>query len=100
MLVLSALSQVTNRLEKCIQEAVAGQELLSLQFIEETHRRLAKEVGLDANWCVFMYVIQSTSGASSRRRSSGANSRSCLILALLPSLVQLKGGGGKDRGTG
>lgn len=49
MLVLSALSQVTNRLEKCIQEAVAGQELLSLQFIEETHRRLAKEVGLDAN---------------------------------------------------
>ena len=51
MLVLSALSQVTNRLEKCIKEAVAGEELLSLQFIEETHRRLAKEVGLDANWC-------------------------------------------------
>lgn len=58
MLVLSALSQVTNRLENCIQEAVSGQELLSLQFIEETHRRLAKEAGLDANWCVFMYAIQ------------------------------------------
>jgi hypothetical protein len=49
MLVLSALTQVTNRLEMCIKEAVAHQELTSLQFIEETHRRLAKEVGLDAS---------------------------------------------------
>ncbi len=44
MLVLSALTQVTNRLEMCIKEAVGGQELVSLQWIEETHRRLAKEV--------------------------------------------------------
>ena len=49
MLVLSALSQVTNRLEMCIQEAVAHEELVSLQFIEDTHRRLAKEEGMDAS---------------------------------------------------
>ena len=49
MLVLSALSQVTNRLEMCLKEAVAHQELVSLQFIEDTHRRLAKEVGLDSS---------------------------------------------------
>ena len=38
MLVLSALTQVTNRLEMCIKEAVGGQELVSLQWIEETYR--------------------------------------------------------------
>ena len=35
--------------EMCLKEAVEGQELVSLQFIEDTHRRLAKEVGLDAS---------------------------------------------------
>mmetsp|Transcript_53724 Transcript_53724/g.86977 ORF Transcript_53724/g.86977 Transcript_53724/m.86977 type:complete len:605 (+) Transcript_53724:53-1867(+) len=49
MLVLSALSQVTNRLEMCIKEAVEHQEVVSLQVIEATHRRLAKEGGLDAS---------------------------------------------------
>jgi len=49
MLVLSALSQVTNRLEMCIKEAVEHQEVVSLQVIEATHRRLAKESGLDAS---------------------------------------------------
>eukprot|EP00288_Rhodomonas_lens_P014410 CAMPEP_0177696412 /NCGR_PEP_ID=MMETSP0484_2-20121128/3966_1 /TAXON_ID=354590 /ORGANISM="Rhodomonas lens, Strain RHODO" /LENGTH=606 /DNA_ID=CAMNT_0019207381 /DNA_START=194 /DNA_END=2014 /DNA_ORIENTATION=+ len=47
-LVLSALSQVTNSIEKCLTEAVEQQELTSLQWIEDTHRRLAREVGLDA----------------------------------------------------
>lgn len=32
-------SQVTNRLEKCLEEAVANKELESLSWIEETHRR-------------------------------------------------------------
>ena len=44
MLVLSALTQVTNLLEKCIKEAVSNQEIISLQTIEASHRRLAKEV--------------------------------------------------------
>lgn len=47
ILVLSALTQVTNRLEMCLDEAVKGQELNSLAWIEETHRRLAKEIGVD-----------------------------------------------------
>ena len=31
--------QVTNRLEMCLEEAVANQEAISLAWIEETHRR-------------------------------------------------------------
>mmetsp|Transcript_65150 Transcript_65150/g.155423 ORF Transcript_65150/g.155423 Transcript_65150/m.155423 type:complete len:595 (+) Transcript_65150:20-1804(+) len=46
VLVLSALSQVTNRLEMCLQEAVKQEELVSLAWIEERHRQLAKEAGL------------------------------------------------------
>lgn len=36
---------MTNRLEMCLQEAVKQEELVSLAWIEERHRQLAKEAG-------------------------------------------------------
>jgi len=38
-------TQVTNRLESCLEEAVSQKEITSLAWIEERHRELAKEAG-------------------------------------------------------
>ena len=48
-LVVSALSQVSNRLEGAIEEALRDTDSESLEWIRDVHERLAKEVDLDAS---------------------------------------------------
>jgi diaminopimelate decarboxylase/aspartate kinase len=47
LLVISALSQVSNRLEAAIDEALRGDEAESVHWIRDTHERLAGEIGLE-----------------------------------------------------